>query len=240
MSQDTNIPRVSCIIAVYNGQAYLHEAIDSVLAQTYPDVEIVVVNDGSTDGTAGVIGRYGDRVRSLHQENRGVSVARNRGVEMSTGELICFLDADDLFDARKIAVQVDTLRADPQLDLCACHASNFWSPEISPDALRRDSRYAQTFWRAPVPGYIISWLFRRGLWDRVGGFAAELRHSEDIDWFSRARDLCMRQLTLPDVLVHRRLHPANVTARRETQDVATLADVLKAHLKRVRKGAHVD
>jgi glycosyltransferase involved in cell wall biosynthesis len=234
MSRDANIPRVSCIIAVYNGQAYLHQAVDSLLGQTYPNVEIVLVNDGSTDGTAEMIGRYGDRVRALHQDNRGVSVARNRGVEMSTGELLCFLDADDLFDVRKIAMQVDALRADPQLDLCDCHASNFWSPEIPPDALRRDSRYAQPFWHAPAPGYIISWLFRRGLWDRVGGFAAELRLSEDTDWFSRARDLSMRQLTLPEVLVHRRLHSGNVTARRETEDVAALADVLKAHLTRVR------
>jgi glycosyltransferase involved in cell wall biosynthesis len=235
MSHHTDIPRVSCIIAVYNGEQYLHEAIDSLLNQTYPNVEIIVVNDGSTDRTAEVIGRYGDRVRALHQENRGVSTARNRGVEMSTGELLCFLDADDLFDARKIAMQVDALRADPQLDLCACHAQNFWSPEIPLDVLRRDGRYAQIFWHAPVPGFIVSWLFRRKLWERVGGFASELRYSEDTDWFSRARDLSMRELTLPDVLAHRRLHPGNVTARRQAEDVAGLADVLKAHLARVRK-----
>lgn len=231
---NSSIPRVSCIIAVYNGQSYLHEAIDSVLSQAYTNLEIVVVNDGSTDGTADVITGYGKRIRALHQENRGVSAARNRGVVMSTGELICFLDADDLFDPRKTTMQVGALLADPQLDLCSCHASNFWSPEIAPDALCRDGRYAQDFWRAPVAGYIKSWLFRRTLWDRVGEFAAELRYSEDMDWYSRARDLPMRQSTLPEVLVHRRLHPGNVTARRDSADVAQLADVLKAHLGRRR------
>jgi glycosyltransferase involved in cell wall biosynthesis len=234
MSPESTVPLVSCIIPVFNGEAYLHEAIDSVLAQTHPNMEIVVVNDGSTDGTTAVIERYGDRVRSLQQENRGVSVARNRGVELSTGQLLCFLDADDVFDPRKTAVQVEALQADPRLDLCDCHASNFWSPEIPADVLNRDSRYAQPFWRTPLPGYIISWLFRRELWDRVGGFAADLRYSEDVDWLSRARDLSLRQLTLPDVLVHRRLHSQNVTAQRKTSDVAGLADVLKAHLSRVR------
>jgi glycosyltransferase involved in cell wall biosynthesis len=234
MTGDTNTPRVSCIIAVYNGDSYLHEAIESVLSQTYSNMELIVVNDGSTDRTAEVIGRYGGRIRALHQENRGVSVARNRGVEMSTGELLCFLDADDVFDVRKTEVQVDVLQADPQLDLCDCHSLNFWSPDIPPEVLCRDSRYVQPFWREPAPGHIISWLFRRRLWDRVGGFALDLRYAEDVDWFSRARDLSMRRATVPDVLVHRRLHPGNVTARRESKDAGTLADVLKAHLTRVR------
>ena len=84
MSGQRDLPLVSCIIAVYNGQTYLHEAIDSLLAQTYPrEVEIVIVNDGSTDGTADVINRYGDRVRALSQDNQGVSIARNRGVDMA-------------------------------------------------------------------------------------------------------------------------------------------------------------
>ena len=105
MSQPSDLPRVSCIIAVHNGEAYLHEAIDSLLAQEYAQVEIIVVNDGSTDGTADVIGRYGDRVRRFRQENAGVSAARNRGVAMSTGQLLCFLDADDRLDPRKLTMQ---------------------------------------------------------------------------------------------------------------------------------------
>jgi len=234
MSQQPEFPLVSCIIAVFNGEAYLHEAIDSLLAQTYPEIEIVVVNDGSTDGTADVIGRYGDRVRVLNQANCGVSIARNRGVAMSTGQLLCFLDGDDRVDPRKIAMQVAAFRADARLEFCDCHMSYFWSPEISAEARERDFRHARPFWRETLPCHISAWLFRRELWNRVGGFSASLRYSEDVDWFSRARDLPMRRLTLADVLTHRRLHAGNVTARRPAEQVASLAYMLKAHRVRAR------
>jgi len=232
MSQLCEFPLVSCIIAVFNGEAYLHEAIDSLLAQNYPQLEVIVVNDGSTDGTPGVIGRYGDRVRLLNQANYGVSTARNRGVEISNGELLSFLDADDRLDSRKIAMQADAFRADPRLELCDCYTSFFWSPEISPEGLERDFRYASPFWRQTLPSHISSWLLRRELWNRVGGFSPAMRYSEDTDWFSRARDLPMRRLTLPDVLTHRRLHEANVTARNRDEQLASLAQMFKAHLKR--------
>lgn len=235
MSEKTAPPRLSCVIAVYNGEAYLDEAIDSLLAQTYPQVEIVVVNDGSTDGTAGVIGRYGDRVRALHQDNRGVSIARNRGIEISSGQLLCFLDADDWLDPRKIAAQAAEFLADPQLDLCDCYTSYFWSPEIPAEVLERDPRHGESFWRKPLPSHISTWLFRRELWDRVGEFSAKLRFAEDLDWFSRARDLPMKRLTLPDVLTHRRLHLTNVTARGRARQVADLAGTLMAHVMRKRR-----
>jgi GT2 family glycosyltransferase len=232
-----DLPRVSCVIAVYNGQAYLREAIDSLLAQTYPELEIVVVNDGSTDGTAGVIDRYGDRVRLLTQDNAGVSAARNRGVAMSTGQLLCFLDADDCLDARKLTMQAAAFAADAELDLCDCHTSYFWSPELSLETHQRDCRYAQAFWRNLLPGHISTWLFRRELWDRVGGFSTNLRYAEDVDWFSRARDLPMRRHTLAEVLTHRRLHPHNVTARCAAEQGASLAQTLRAHLHRAQRRA---
>lgn len=234
MSRETELPLVSCVIAVFNGEAYLHEAIDSLLAQDYPHVEIIVVDDGSTDRTADVIERYGDRLRVLSQPNRGVSIARNRGVEMASGRLLCFLDADDLLDPSKIGTQVSAFMHDSQLEFCDCHTLYFWSPEISAEALERDPRYSDPFWRKPLPAHISTWLFRRELWERVGGFSAARRYSEDTDWFSRARDLGMRRLTLPEVRTHRRLHSGNVTTQRRAEQVADLADTLRAHLVRRR------
>lgn len=234
MSPNPDLPLVSCIIAVYNGEAYLHEAIESLIGQEYPRVEIVVVDDGSTDGTAELIRRYGERVISLRQPNSGVSAARNRGVATSTGQLLSFLDADDLLDPWKIAVQVNAMRADETLDFCDCHSSYFWSPELSAEALARDVRHAEPFWHKVLPGHISTWLLRRELWDRVGGMQPGMHFSEDVDWLSRARDLSMRQLTLPDVLTRRRLHAGNVTARCGAEQGAALADMLKAHLTRVR------
>jgi glycosyltransferase involved in cell wall biosynthesis len=234
MTRSSEFPPVSCIIAVYNGEAYLHEAIDSVLAQTYPNVEIIVVDDGSTDGTGEVMARYGDRIRTLHQDNRGVSVARNRGVALATGALLSFLDADDQLDACKVARQVAAFAADPQLDYCDCHSAYFWSPEISEEARQRDFRHGQPFWRTTPPRHISTWLFRRELWLRVGEFSPAMRYSEDTDWLSRARDLPMRQQTLPEVLTRRRLHAGNVTSRQPIEQAAALVDALHAHLLRAR------
>jgi glycosyltransferase involved in cell wall biosynthesis len=225
---------VSCVIAVYNGEAYLHEAVDSLLAQDYPNVEIIVVNDGSADRTAEVVGRYGDRVRALHQDNHGVSVARNRGAAMASGELLCFLDADDRLEPRKIAVQVDAFNADERLDLCDCHTAYFWSPELPAQVLAADYRYPEPFWREVLPHHISTWLFRRTLWERIGGFSAGMRYSEDWDWLSRGLDLSMRRRTLPDVLTHRRLHQGNVTARHRNEQLAKLADMFLAHVHRRR------
>jgi glycosyltransferase involved in cell wall biosynthesis len=235
-----HLPSVSCIVAVYNGEAYLHEAIDSLMAQEYPRLEIIVVDDGSTDRTAEVIAGYGDRVRALRQENRGVSVARNRGVASSTGELLCFLDADDRLEPRKIAVQVDAFEADERLDLCDCHTSYFWSPELPAEVLTADHRYAEPFWRQVLPHHISTWLFRRTLWERIGEFSAGMRYSEDSDWLSRGLDLSMQRLTLPDVLTHRRLHPGNVTARHRDEQLAKLADMFLAHVHRKRTNGRLD
>jgi glycosyltransferase involved in cell wall biosynthesis len=192
------------------------------------------VNDGSTDGTAGVIARFGSRVRSLHQNNCGVSAARNRGVSMSQGRLLCFLDADDRLDPHKISVQVSAFQADEALDLCDCHTAYFWSPELPASMLTADFRYADPFWHQVLPHHISTWMFRRSLWERIGAFATEMRYSEDNDWLSRGLDLSMKRLTLPDVLTHRRLHPGNVTARHRKEQVDVLAEMLMAHVQRTR------
>lgn len=238
MSEQATLPSVSCIIAVFNGETYLHEAIDSLLAQTYPrQVEIVVVNDGSTDATADVIRRYGDRLRVLNQANAGVSIARNRGVAISTGQLVCFLDADDRLEPRKIATQAAALSADPELEFCSSHSSYFWTPEMPQEARERDFRHAETYWRNPVKNHISTWLLRRELWDRVGSFTPGMSYAEDTDWISRARDLSMRSLVLPDVLTYLRLHLKNVTRARSAGQYSQLADMFKAHLVRMRTGS---
>jgi glycosyltransferase involved in cell wall biosynthesis len=234
MIQSSEQPLVSCIIAVLNGEAYLHEAIDSLLAQTYPAIEIIVVNDGSTDRTADVVAGYGNRVRLLNQENRGVSVARNRGVTISTGSLLCFLDADDLLESKKIALQAAKYEANQQLQFCDCHTSYFWTPEMSQADRAADFRHAEPFWRTPLPGHISTWLFRREVWHRVGEFSAGQRYAEDVDWFVRGRDLGFPRLTLPDVLTLRRLHANNVTTHSPGKQISDLASTLKAHLARKR------
>jgi len=108
---------VSVVIPAYNYGRYLAEAIDSALAQTYPPLEIIVVDDGSTDHTAEVIASYGRRVRGVFQANAGVSAARNTGIDVARGEYLAFLDADDVWYPRKLELQMARFEADPSLGL---------------------------------------------------------------------------------------------------------------------------
>ncbi len=117
-----SLKRVSAIIPTYNCAAYLVEAIESILAQTYQDVEIIVIDDGSTDNTRQVLEPYQGRIVYLYQENRGESVARNRGIEVAKGEFIAFLDADDLWLPTKLERQVAAMDLYPEAVLAYSYA----------------------------------------------------------------------------------------------------------------------
>jgi len=101
---------VSAIIPAYNAETYLAESLDSALAQTYPNLEVVVTNDGSTDGTADILRRYGDRIKVVHQSNQGLPAARNAGIAAARGQWLAFLDSDDLWDPEKIQRQAEHFR----------------------------------------------------------------------------------------------------------------------------------
>lgn len=109
-------PRFSVVIPVYNGQGFVARAIESVLAQTWPAHEVIVVDDGSTDGTATVVARFGDRVRYCRQNNAGVSAARNRGAAMASGDWLAFLDADDWYYPDRLRLHAEWIARAPGLD----------------------------------------------------------------------------------------------------------------------------
>ena len=139
----------------------------------------------------------------------------------------------------KLPCQTAALLADSQLEFCSSESSYFWTPEMPRRCAKRDFRYPENYWRYPVKHHISTWLFRRELWDRVGGFSPSLSYAEDTDWLSRARDLPMRQLLLPDVLTHLRLHYNNVTASTLCRSILGPGGLYKAHLMRMRsKRAH--
>jgi len=138
-------PTVSIVIPVYNGRRYLAEAIDSVLAQTYPHVEVVVVNDGSTDNSAEIIASYGNRIVVVEQENQGVGAARNAGMQRATGQFIALLDQDDWWRPEKLEKQVAQMIADDRLVLLHTGAAHYddatagyrepLDPEATPERL---------------------------------------------------------------------------------------------------------
>jgi len=134
-------PLISCIVPAFNGEHYRGEALDSILSQTYRPLEILVVDDGSTDRTAALVTSYRDRVRSLFQPNAGQAAARNLGLSEARGEFVAFLDQDDLWHPEKVERQMARFAVRPELDLCVTHACNFWIPEVRERAARyRDHR----------------------------------------------------------------------------------------------------
>jgi glycosyltransferase involved in cell wall biosynthesis len=225
---------VSCIVPVYNGERYLRETLESIFAQTHPAIEVIVADDGSTDGTAALARTYGDRLRYLRQENGGPAAARNLGIGAARGELIGFLDADDLWHPDKLTLQIERLRTLPRVDLCLTHLENFWSPDVVPrPGLAMDDRVGIS-----LPGYVTyTVLVRRSVFDRIGGFDTALRHGDDTEWFLRAAEAGIVIDLLPDVLVRRRLHSTNHSIRRAGASRDEYLGIVKASLDR-RRGLH--
>jgi glycosyltransferase involved in cell wall biosynthesis len=130
-----NKPTVSVVIPCYNGAKFLRETLDSVLAQTYPVLEVLVIDDGSTDDSAAIAESFGPPIRVIRQPNQGESVARNRGIDEAKGEWIAFLDADDLWDAQKIHKQMDFSLLHPEVMCIHTAWKRFGLNESIPTAL---------------------------------------------------------------------------------------------------------
>jgi len=207
------MPEVSVIIPTYNSARYLVEAVDSVLAQTYKDFEILVIDDGSTDETESLMGNYGAAVRYIHQENEGVSAARNRGIDDSLGRYVAFLDADDTWLPNKLERQMSALKAHGEYRVCY---SDFiavtW--DLKPLAVKRidpeGEALADLLLRGNVVGSICTVVCERSLFELAGGFDSSL--SQCADWDMWVRLACLTDfLYLDERLVTYRKHDANMS-----------------------------
>jgi glycosyltransferase involved in cell wall biosynthesis len=225
-------PLVSCIVPCFNGERYLDECLRSILAQTHGRTEILVIDDGSTDGSARIVERYAPTVRYHHQENRGPAAACNRGVALARGDLLAFLEQDDVWLPEKIARQVDALAASPVTQFCVSHIQNFWIPELEQEARRWDDRPVMQ----PVPGYVVQTLLaRRSAFATVGSFDETLRFAFASDWFLRAEDRGVAGILVADVLTRRRLHHDNFSRRHRAASHDQFLHVVKAALDRRRR-----
>ncbi len=221
---------VSVIIPVHNCEAYLAEAIASVLAQTYRPLETIVVDDGSTDRTADVARRFQDAVEYHRLTHRGAGAARNTGVDLAQGDYIAFLDADDLWRQDKLARQMARFDESAALDMVFGHVEHFISPELEAHVAQRIACPS-----GPMPGYCASsMLAKRGVLERVGRFQENLRVAEFVDWYSRATDAGLVSLMLSATLVRRRIHGDNLTIR-ERRSQADYLRTVKAAIDRQRR-----
>lgn len=201
--------KVSVIICNYNYGQFLREAVDSALAQTHPADEVLVVDDGSTDGSREVLRHYGDRIRLLFQENRGVSAARNTGIANSGGELIAFLDSDDAWLPTKLERQVEWFE-DPTVGMVYTGLryvdENGDSLGTSPTGSRGHVLEDLALLRVPgVPASGSSAVVRRSCLETVGPFDESLSTSADWDLWRRIACRYTIELT-PEPLVLYRQH----------------------------------
>ena len=225
-------PLISVMIGAYNAAAYLGEAIESVFAQDYEPIELIVVDDGSTDGTADVARGFA-QVHVIQQENGGNGAARNRAVENASGELYAFLDADDRFTPGKLTLQKAALDADPGLDIVFGHVREFLSPELDEEtrAGLRPPAPEPMPWTAPN-----LMLVRRASFERVGPFTTAVRVGVTVDWFARAAEAGLRYSILPDVVLERRLHTQN-NGLRESASRSQYLEVIRQAMERRRAAA---
>jgi glycosyltransferase involved in cell wall biosynthesis len=220
---------VTVVLPVFNGERYLAQAIDSVLGQNHPAIEVVAIDDGSTDGTARILESYQDRLRFERQPNRGAGAARNRGVELARGELLGFLDADDLWVDGRVARQVAVLAGQPECDAVLGWVDHFHSPELDP------GQRARIVEPTAEPGafHAGTMLIRRSSFLRVGYLPTKYKLGEFIDWYLRAQEAHLRFVTQPEVALRRRLHMGHVGLR-ERQYRSDYARILKAAMDRRR------
>lgn len=205
---------VSVVIPNYNYAKYVREAVGSVLAQTYSPLEVIVVDDGSTDESESVLAEFGDAIKLVRQKNQGVSAARNNGIAESSGEYVAFLDADDVWMPEKIARQIELFENDSALGLTHVGVEDIdaegnvlatnldgLSGEVAADLLLLE--------RAVILGGGSGLMVRRDLLAEIGGFDTRLSTSADWDLFyqsARRRPVGF----LPEVLLKYRVHGANM------------------------------
>lgn len=223
---------MSCVVTVYNGERFLAEAVDSVLAQTYPDTECIVVDDGSTDRTAAIIEQYGARVRGVRQRNAGPAAALNLGLRHAAGSFLAFLDGDDLWHPEKLARQMAAFEDRADLQWCIARVRNFLDPAVDAPAAPPPGVDLD----AAVPGYVTGTLLaRRSAFERTGPFSEARRHTAAPEWFIRARELALPMRALDDVLLYRRIHDRNLSYSNAAESTRDHLGLIRETLRRRRQ-----
>lgn len=219
---------LTAIMTVRNGEPYLAEALDSILGQSTPADEVVVVDDGSADGTPAMLAAYGDALRVIRQPPSGHAAAMNAGIAEATGSLLSFLDADDVWEPDSLACRIDRLHQSDAPEVVFGRIVQFVSPDLGPER-------AQGFHFDPEPStanLFQAMLIRREALERVGVLDVSLPSAANVDWMSRARIAGLRVVRIENVVARRRLHRTNMGVTMGTQSLKALTDVVRMHHER--------
>jgi glycosyltransferase involved in cell wall biosynthesis len=196
-------PTVAALIPVWNGAAFLAEALESVLSQEPAVDEVVVIDDGSTDDSGAIARGFGPRVRCVRQENGGLAVARNAAVRESRSDLIAFLDADDVWPPGRLARLLRALEENPD---CGIAQGRLQRMVRNDQSMRWE--LVNESWRAPN---VATALIRRSAFMIVGPFDVSVAGGDDVDWLLRAKEIGVREAHLEAITLHYRRHDGNMT-----------------------------
>ena len=225
--EKVEMPLISVIIPVFNGADYLRQAIESVLAQVYQPIEVVVVNDGSADDSDAIILSYGDKIRYFQQINKGVASARNLGIQMSEGMYVSFLDQDDWYPLDRFSVLLS--QAQLHKTMITMGSSQFvFENEQSrlrwPHIIPNEQKFIKLFGAG---------LFRKDVFDMNGLLETSLGSGDDLEWFYRLKQSNIEIRAIPDLVLFYRQHTANTSAEGQKAN-KLLIDSLKYILAQKR------
>jgi len=222
-------PLVSVIIPVYNGERFINDAVDNILAQNYNPLEIIIVDDGSTDRTEEIVNQISFDIRYFKQKNDGPASARNRGIRDASGDFIVFLDVDDLWPENNLNLLVDEMLKDTDAEVIRGYAQLM---EYNADNGNYDFAGNP---KEAFPNYIGAAIYRKSAFRKVGLFDATLKYGEDTDWFNRANELNLKVERLEDITLQVRRHGKNMTHGKNLIELNTVR-VLKKAIDRKRAG----
>lgn len=220
---------LSVITPVYNAREFLSDALGSIRQQGYSSLEVIVVDDGSTDGSADIATAFGGEVTCVRQRNQGAAAARNHGLRLARGNMIALLDADDLWPPETLKLLVTHLEEHPGTEVVVGRVQY-----MRRAASAEGKSMFETYGDPCLALNLGAGLYRRSAFDKVGLFDETLRISDDIDWFMRARERGIALAFLNQVTLLYRRHDGNMTLARDATH-AELARALKQSLDRRRK-----
>lgn len=222
MASDDRPPAaISCIMPVFNGSAYIAAAVDSILAQSLPPREIIVVDDGSTDDSAErALAAGGDMVTLVRQSNQGIDAARNAGLAAASGDYVHFFDADDILPPGALEAMHHALDRDPPLDAVFGQWVNFWIPELEHESDEEGSAYLKGIQTGMM---LTAGLFRRELLMRGPPFPTDAGWQGAVAWIQNLLNSGIKLGRIEETTLHRRVHFSNVSRKKSLNELAELA-----------------